>query len=40
MALDNRETEEIQSHDYAYINKGEFKVNRVLETVADLLEVS
>jgi CheY-like chemotaxis protein/nitrogen-specific signal transduction histidine kinase len=39
-ALDDRETAEIQAHDYTYINKGEFKVNRVLETVADLLEVA
>jgi CheY-like chemotaxis protein/nitrogen-specific signal transduction histidine kinase len=39
-ALDARETAEIQSHEYAYINKGEFKVNRVLKTVADLLEVA
>jgi CheY-like chemotaxis protein/nitrogen-specific signal transduction histidine kinase len=40
MALNHRETAEIRSHEYAYINKGEFKVNRVLETVADLLEVA
>ena len=38
--LDQGQTEEIQTHDYAFINKGEFKVNRVLETVADLLEVN
>ena len=38
--LDEGQTEEIQTHDYAFINKGEFKVNRVLEKVADLLEVS
>ena len=40
MELNARETAEIQSHEYEYINKGEFKVNRVLETVADLLEVA
>ncbi len=38
--LDEGQTEEIQTHDYAFINKGEFKVNRVLEKVADLLEVN
>ena len=37
--LDEGQSEEIQTHDYAFINKGEFKVNRVLEKVADLLEV-
>ena len=40
MALDDREIAKIQARDYAYINKGEFKVDRVLETVADLLEVA
>jgi len=38
--LDESQSEEIQTHDYAFINKGEFKVNRVLEKVADLLEVN
>ncbi len=31
---------EIQKHDYSFISKGEFKVNHVLEKVADLLEVN
>jgi CheY-like chemotaxis protein/nitrogen-specific signal transduction histidine kinase len=38
--LNESESTEIQAHDYAYINKSEFKVNRVLEKVADLLEVN
>jgi CheY-like chemotaxis protein len=38
--LDEGQTEEIQTHAYAFINKGEFKVNHVLEKVADLLEVN
>jgi CheY-like chemotaxis protein len=38
--LDESQSEEIQTHEYTFINKGEFKVNRVLEKVADLLEVS
>lgn len=38
--LNERESAEIQTHEYAFINKGEFKVNSVLEKVADLLEVN
>ena len=38
--LDEGQSEEIQTHDYAFINKGEFKVNNVLDKVADLLEVN
>jgi len=38
--LNERESTEIQTHDYAYINKGDFKVHSVLEKVADLLEVT
>jgi CheY-like chemotaxis protein/nitrogen-specific signal transduction histidine kinase len=38
--LNEHESTEIRSRKYAFINKGEFKVNRVLETVADLLEVN
>ena len=38
--LSDRESTEIQSREYPFISKGDFKVNRVLETVADLLEVN
>jgi len=38
--ISERQSTEIQSHDYAFISKGDFKVNRVMETVADLLEVN
>jgi CheY-like chemotaxis protein/nitrogen-specific signal transduction histidine kinase len=38
--LDKLQSSEIQKREYAYINKGEFKVDRVLKTVADLLEVN
>jgi CheY-like chemotaxis protein len=38
--LNERESTEIQTRDYAYINKGDFKVHNVLEKVADLLEVT
>jgi hypothetical protein len=37
--LDKQESASIQTHQYAYINKEDFKVNSVLKTVADLLEV-
>lgn len=37
--LDEQESASIQTHQYAYINKEDFKVNSVLKTVADLLEV-
>ncbi|HUJ71500.1 MAG TPA: response regulator, partial [Verrucomicrobiae bacterium] len=38
--LNELQTAEIQTREYAYINKGEFKVDHVLATVADLLEVN
>lgn len=38
--LNEGQSEEILTRDYAFINKGDFKVNRVLEKVADLLEVN
>ncbi len=38
--LSDRESAEIQTHDYAYINKGEFKVKGLLEAAANLLEVN
>ena len=38
--LNERQSAEIQTRDYAYINKGEFKVDHVLEKIADLLEVN
>jgi CheY-like chemotaxis protein/nitrogen-specific signal transduction histidine kinase len=38
--LDEGQSEEIQTHDYAFINKGDFKVNNVRDKVADLLEVN
>ena len=37
--LNETQSAEIQTREYAFINKGEFKVDRVLATVADLLEV-
>ena len=37
--LSERQSAEIQDSEYEFINKGDFKVNRVLEKVADLLEV-
>jgi CheY-like chemotaxis protein len=37
--LNELQAAEIQTREYAYINKGEFKVDHVLATVADLLEV-
>jgi CheY-like chemotaxis protein/nitrogen-specific signal transduction histidine kinase len=37
--LDEKESAEIQTHQYAFINKENFKVNHVLQQVADLLEV-
>jgi len=37
--LNETQSAEIQTHEYGYIDKGEFKVDRVLATVADLLEV-
>jgi len=40
LILDEEETAEIQTRQYEYIYKGEFKVDHVLETVADLLEVN
>jgi CheY-like chemotaxis protein len=40
LMLDERETEEIKTREYDYIYKGEFKVDDVLERVADLLEAS
>jgi CheY-like chemotaxis protein/nitrogen-specific signal transduction histidine kinase len=36
--LDERESAAIQQHQFAFINKEDFRVNRVVETVADLLE--
>jgi CheY-like chemotaxis protein len=38
--LSEHQSVEIQTHDYAFINKGDFKVDHILETVADLLEVT
>ena len=38
--LNQHQAAEIQTREYAYIKKGEFKVDRVLETVADLLEAN
>jgi len=40
LMLDERETAEIETRKYEYIYKGDFKVNQVLERVADLLEVN
>jgi CheY-like chemotaxis protein/nitrogen-specific signal transduction histidine kinase len=40
LMLDERETAEIETREYEYIYKGEFKVDHVLERVADLLEVN
>jgi CheY-like chemotaxis protein len=40
LMLDERETAEIETRKYEYIYKGEFKVDHVLERVADLLEVN
>jgi CheY-like chemotaxis protein/nitrogen-specific signal transduction histidine kinase len=40
LMLDERETAEIETREYEYIYKGEFKVDQVLERVADLLEVN
>jgi CheY-like chemotaxis protein len=40
LMLDERETAEIETRKYEYIYKGDFKVDHVLERVADLLEVS
>jgi len=37
--LDKRESAAIETHQYAFINKENFKVTNVLKTVADLLEV-
>lgn len=37
--LDEKECAEIKTHQYAFINKENFKVNQVLKQVADLLEV-
>jgi CheY-like chemotaxis protein len=37
--LSERESAEILDSEYEFINKGDFKVNHVLEKVADLLEV-
>jgi chemosensory pili system protein ChpA (sensor histidine kinase/response regulator) len=39
LMLDEQESATIQTHQYAYINKENFKVNHVLKQVADLLEV-
>ncbi|HVM61139.1 MAG TPA: hybrid sensor histidine kinase/response regulator [Verrucomicrobiae bacterium] len=39
LMLDKHETAEIETRQYEYIYKGEFKVDQVLERVADLLEV-
>jgi CheY-like chemotaxis protein/nitrogen-specific signal transduction histidine kinase len=38
--LNEGQSEEIQIRDYAFINKGDFKVTHVLQKVADLLEVN
>jgi CheY-like chemotaxis protein/nitrogen-specific signal transduction histidine kinase len=38
--LSEHQSVEIQTHDYTFINKSDFKVNHVLDTVADLLEVN
>ena len=40
LMLNERETAEIETREYEYIYKGEFKVDHVLERVADLLEVT
>jgi CheY-like chemotaxis protein len=40
LMLNERETAEIETREYEYIYKGEFKVDHVLERVADLLEVN
>jgi CheY-like chemotaxis protein len=40
LMLDERETAEIETRKYEYIYKGDFKVDQVLERVADLLEVN
>jgi len=37
--LDEQESAAIQTHQYAFINKEDFKVNRVVKTVASLLEM-
>jgi signal transduction histidine kinase/CheY-like chemotaxis protein len=39
LMLDEKESAAIQTHQYAFINKENFKVNHVLKQVADLLEV-
>ena len=39
LMLDEKESAEIQTHRYGFINKENFKVNHVLKQVADLLEV-
>ena len=39
LMLDEQESATIQTHQYAYINKEDFKVHSVLKQVADLLEV-
>jgi CheY-like chemotaxis protein/two-component sensor histidine kinase len=40
LMLDERESAEVQTREYGYIYKGEFKVDHVLERVADMLEVT
>ncbi|HUI05474.1 MAG TPA: hybrid sensor histidine kinase/response regulator [Verrucomicrobiae bacterium] len=37
--LDEHESATIQTHQYAFINKEDFKVNRVVKTVASLLDM-
>ena len=39
LMLDEHESATIQTHQYGFINKENFKVNNVLKQVADLLEV-
>ena len=39
MMLDEQESAAIQKHQYTFINKEDFKVNRVVKTVAGLLEM-
>ena len=40
MMLDESESAAIQTHQYAFINKGDFKVNNIIKTVAELLEMN
>ncbi len=39
VTLDQQESAAIQTHHYAFINKENFKINRVVKTVAGLLEL-